>query len=444
MNISPEYQATLDYIYSFVDYSLTHQDHYDPAQFNLERMRAFTRELGAPHEAYPCLHIAGTKGKGSVAALCASALQMGGYRVGLYTSPHLEDYAERIQIDGCPIPHEALVALVHELKPRLEGSRLNTFEITTGLAMLYFARQTVDIAVFEVGLGGRLDATNIVTPLAAAITSLSLDHTQFLGDTLEQIAAEKAGIIKPGIPVVLAPQKPAAREVVQQIAAERGAPLVQVGQDLHFAAGAHSLEGQALTVWKGSQETPEDQKVHLMIPLLGFHQVENAAVAYTLLDTARGSGLRLGDDDIQAGFANVHWPARLELLRREPPVLVDAAHNRDAAEKLRRALDDYFPGRPLVMIFGVSADKDVGAFIEQLGPRLKQVVATRAEHPRAMPPEVLAERVRGLGIAAAAAPTVEAALPLALELAGEEALVLATGSVFLAAAVRQVWREQTG
>ena len=203
MDIETRYQETQDYLYSFVDFSMARAVRYSPELFNLDRMIEFAHYLGDPQKSYPIIHVAGTKGKGSVAAFCAGALQAAGYKVGLYTSPHLVDYAERIQINRQPISHPELIVLVDELRPFLDkGSQLTTFEITTALAFLYFARHGVDAAVIEVGLGGRLDATNIIIPQVSVITSLSYDHTQFLGDTLAEIAGEKAGIIKPGVPVV--------------------------------------------------------------------------------------------------------------------------------------------------------------------------------------------------------------------------------------------------
>jgi len=247
MDSKTSYQQTLDYLYSFVDYSLTRGLVISPEDFNLDRMREFMEYLGMPHLAYPVIHIAGTKGKGSVSAMCASALQVEGHQVGLYISPHLHDYTERIQFNGQPIAKANLVALVDEIRPYLDkGTQLTTFEITTALALLHFARMGATAVVAEVGLGGRLDATNIVKSSVSVITSISFDHVSVLGETLAEIAAEKAGIIKPGVPVVLAPQKDEARHVVEEIAEERHVPLIQVGRDYVFAPISHSLEGQSL------------------------------------------------------------------------------------------------------------------------------------------------------------------------------------------------------
>jgi len=451
MDIESRYQATLEYLYGFVDYSLTHADRYSPEKFDLGRMRTFAAHLGNPHTAYPILHVAGTKGKGSVSALCASALRQAGYKVGLYTSPHLQDYNERIQVDGEPVSHSTLVDMVDELRPYLDaGTELTTFEITTALAFLYFARQGVTAAIFEVGLGGRLDASNIITPLVSVITSISYDHTQFLGDTLTAIAGEKAGIIKAGVPVVLSPQQEEARMALERVAGERGAPVIQVGQDVLYAPGERSLTGQSLSVWPANQQAQVNefieggsaetwQPLRLSIPLLGYHQIENAATAYASLRTARGRGLTVSDAAIQRGFAQVDWPGRFEILSHDPLLVVDSAHNRDSALKLRLALDDYFPGLPVILIFGASEDKDIEGMFAELMPRVRQVVATRSYHPRALEPQALVEFAHRYGIPASVAPTIEEASEQALNLAAGDALVLAAGSIFVAAGVRETW-----
>ncbi|HEX7972996.1 MAG TPA: folylpolyglutamate synthase/dihydrofolate synthase family protein, partial [Anaerolineales bacterium] len=369
MEIETAYQEALDYLYSFVDYSLTRSFRNSPEKFDLGRMHQFLEILGQPQQRYPIIHVAGTKGKGSISAMCASALHAAGYRVGLYTSPHLQDYAERIQLDGQPIPHADLVALVGEIRPHLANlPNLTTFEITTALALLYFAKQRATSAVLEVGLGGRLDATNVVIPNVSVIASISYDHTNILGNTLSEIAAEKAGIIKPGVPVVVSPQKEEARQVVERIAAERGSNLIQVGRDYLFSQVSHSLNGgQELLIWPASQQSSVDAYMEsggsqgrgptrLKIPLLGYHQVENAATAYAALQVARENGIPIDEAAIQAGFARVSWPGRFEVLQRNPPVVIDSAHNRDSALKLRLALDDYFPGWPVVLVFGASED----------------------------------------------------------------------------------------
>ncbi len=451
MDVETEYQASLDYLYSFVDYSLTRNLRYSPEKFDLARMEALMERLNRPERQYPVIHVAGTKGKGSVSVMCASALRAQGYRTGFYTSPHLHEYTERIQIDGQPIGKQELVELVREIKPHVAAiERLTTFEITTALAFMYFARQKAGVAVIEVGLGGRLDATNVLPPLVSVITSLSMDHMNVLGDTLALIAAEKAGIIKPGRPVVMAPQNNEARLVVERIAAERGSSLVEIGRDTHYAPLSHSLDGQTLMVWNAKDQPLLDEYLEsgyttvwqptlLQIPLLGYHQVENAATAYETLQVARHEGLELSEEAIQKGMANVHWPGRFEILHRKPMIIVDSAHNRDSALKLRLAIDDYLPGKQVVLLFGASEDKDIYGMFAELLPRVRQVVATQSIHPRALDANKLVELAHQFGVRAQAVVPLEQALEKALALAGEEAVVVAAGSIFIAAAVREVW-----
>ncbi|HUF00666.1 MAG TPA: folylpolyglutamate synthase/dihydrofolate synthase family protein [Anaerolineales bacterium] len=453
------YNRALDYLYSFVDYSLKHISELAKAEFNLDRMFALMGELGEPQEKYPIIHVAGTKGKGSVAALCASALQGAGYKTGLYTSPHLWDYVERIQINGEPISHQQLVKLVEEVKPAVAKiPKLTTFEITTALGFLAFAKNNANAAVIEVGLGGRLDATNIVMPKVSVITSLSYDHMAVLGNTLGKIAGEKAGIIKEGVPVVSAPQTDEALEVVERVAKEKNCPFVLVGKDVKFERLTSSLDGQSLRLSSFPPALPgadqpgrcasgasvfpsqELQSIELTIPLLGVHQIENAAIAYAALRT---SGIPILDEAIQKGFAQVKWPARFEVLRREPPVIVDSAHNPDSALRLRETLDEYIPERPVILLLCALEDKDISGMLEELKPRLECVVATRADHPRAPSAAWIAEQVRQAGIPVEAVTPVLNALERALELAGEQKVVLSAGSVAFAGEVSAAWRKRT-
>lgn len=435
------YNQALDYLYSFVDYSLKHISELAKAEFNLDRMFALMAELGNPQANYPIIHVAGTKGKGSVAALCASALQAAGYRTGLYTSPHLWDYVERIQIDGQPISHEQLVELVEWVKPAVANiPKLTTFEITTALGMLAFAQNHVNAAVIEVGLGGRLDATNIVTPNVSVITSLSYDHMAVLGNTLGEIAGEKAGIIKQGVPVISAPQTDEALQVLERVAKEKHSPFILVGNDVKFERLKSSLDGQSLHV--STFHFPRStlsHSVELTIPLLGSHQIENAATAYTTLKT---SAISISDEAIQRGFARVKWPARFELLRREPPVIVDSAHNRDSARRLCETLDEYFPDIPVILIFCALEDKDIPGMLEELKPRLERVVATQADHPRAPSAEWIAQQVEKAGVPVEAVAAVASALDRALELAREQKIILSAGSVAFAGEVSAAWRNR--
>jgi dihydrofolate synthase/folylpolyglutamate synthase len=435
MDAETAYNQALDYLYSFVDYSLKKSSELARADFHLERMFALMEALGNPQKAYPIVHVAGTKGKGSTSALAAAALQAEGYKTGLYTSPHLQDYVERIRVNGQPISHEELVDLVEQVKGAVASiPKLTTFEITTALGFLHFAQQNVDAAVIEVGLGGRLDATNVILPKVSVITSLSYDHMAVLGNTLTAIAGEKAGIIKEGVPVVSSPQKEEALTVLERVAAERHAPLTLVGREVLYRAGDHSLDGQSLQVWTDGREP-----VGLRLPLLGAHQVVNAATAYAAL---WASGLAVSEAGLRQGFAMVAWPCRFEIVRREPPVILDSAHNTDSFEKLAQTLEDYFPGRTVSLIFGSSEDKDIGGMIGTLRPRLSRIIATKAVHPRALEPQNILATAKELGIPAEMAASVELALRRALELSAKDgSIVLSAGSMFVTAEVKTEWEK---
>jgi dihydrofolate synthase/folylpolyglutamate synthase len=435
MDAETAYNQALDYLYSFVDYSLKKSSELARADFHLERMFALMEALGNPQKAYPIVHVAGTKGKGSTSALAAAALQAEGYKTGLYTSPHLQDYVERIRVNGQPISHEELIDLVEQVKGAVASiPKLTTFEITTALGFLHFAQQNVDAAVIEVGLGGRLDATNVILPKVSVITSLSYDHMAVLGNTLTAIAGEKAGIIKEGVPVVSSPQKEEALAVLERVAAERHAPLTLVGREVLYRAGDHSLDGQSLQVWTDGREP-----VGLRLPLLGAHQVVNAATAYAAL---WASGLAVSEAGLRQGFAMVAWPCRFEIVRREPPVILDSAHNTDSFEKLAQTLEDYFPGRTVSLIFGSSEDKDIGGMIGTLRPRLSRIIATKAVHPRALEPQNILATAKELGIPAEMAASVELALRRALELSAKDgSIVLSAGSMFVTAEVKTEWEK---
>lgn len=453
MDTETAYNHALDYLYSFVDYSLKHASELAKADFNLDRMRALMAALGNPQDTYPIIHVAGTKGKGSTAAFCASALQAAGRKVGLYTSPHLLEFGERIQINGEPVSHAELAELVELVKPEVAKiPLLTTFEITTALGFLHFAHKKVDAAVIEVGLGGRLDATNIVTPRVSVITSLSYDHTAVLGNTLAQIAAEKAGIIKPGIPVVSSPQKPEALEVLEKVAAERGCELTLVGRDVTCTSGTHSLKGQDFEIQQlvQTQHSPNVslQYATFCIPLLGLHQVENATTAYAALQK---SGFNLSSAEIAKGFAEVRWQCRFEIASRtEPIVIFDAAHNEDSFRRLTETLEEYFPGRKVVLIFGVSEDKHIAAMLGAIKDKIDRLIVTRADHPRALEPEKIIETVisggvEGEGGVRKPVPNVEMEIVVPVEMALARALeiaknngsiVLSAGSMFVTAEVK--------
>lgn len=413
-----------------------------PGDFTLERIRRLMAALGQPQQGYASVHVAGTNGKGSVSALCAAALQAGGHRVGLFTSPHLHGPLEGISVNGQMVTGEDLDAPFQKMLPHLESAQGWTqFEVTAALAFQYFADAGVDVAVIEVGLGGRLDATNMLVPTVSVITPIDYDHTSILGDRLGRIAGEKAGIIKQGVTVVMAPQVAEARQVIAEEAKAKKATLIEVGVDILFERGEANLSGQDVRVWPALR--PE-QALELRIALLGAHQAENTAVACAALWAGRDGGQEVSDEAIRKGFAAVRWPGRFEVLQADPALIVDAAHSPHAARALRSSLEDYFPGKAVVLVLGVSADKDLAGIIEPLRPRIARAIATQSIHPRAMPAAVLQARLAGLGLQAEGQPDAAQALQIALEAACQDEVVLVCGSVFLVEQIRELYSMARG
>ncbi|MEX1071629.1 MAG: folylpolyglutamate synthase/dihydrofolate synthase family protein [Anaerolineales bacterium] len=442
------------------DLGARRQDSMSAADFTLERIQSLITALGDPQQKYPSLHIAGTNGKGSVAAFCASAFQVQGYKIGRFTSPHLRGALKGISIDGEVVSDIELDETFDQIRPHLGPSLAWThFEVVTALAFMHFARVGVDAAVIEVGLGGRLDATNVLTPLVSVITPIDFDHTSILGNTLAAIATEKAGIIKADVPVVVSPQAPEARTAIQKIANDMQAPVTEVGRDILFARDGFDLNGQALRVW--SADHP-DHSHNLRIGLHGAHQVANAATAFTALQLGIQRGLQINQASIEKGFAAARWPGRFEIFQTNPPVVLDTAHSPAAARALRAALDDYFPTttsslrggeereafRPneaisstavnnVTVVLGVSADKDLAGLMEPLRPRLAKIVATQSSHPRAMPASELVLKLAGLAFSAQPEPDPAKAVSLASSLAASESVLLCFGSVFLIEQIRE-------
>ncbi|MGQ9457927.1 MAG: bifunctional folylpolyglutamate synthase/dihydrofolate synthase [Anaerolineae bacterium] len=448
------YAEALRYLYSFTDYEKKVSYTYSDTVWDLRRMEDLLALLGNPHRQFLTVHIAGTKGKGSTAAMTESILRAGGLRTGLYTSPHLHTFRERIAVGGEKITQEDVVALVEALKPYVaQVPGLTTFELITSLAFRHFANRKVEVGVMEVGLGGRLDATNVIRPAVCIITSLSYDHTHLLGHTLAEIAREKAGIIKEHTPVICAPQEPEALAVIQEVCQEKEAPLILVGQDWQWQAGPADLEGQFFGLrWAGEEPVPHHGN-GFWIPLLGAHQLTNATLAVAAVhELNRHLGSRaVGEAAIRAGLRQVRWPARLEILGQRPFVVVDGAHNADSSQKLVAALHRHFTYENLILLFGASADKDLPGMFTHLLPEASAVIFAQAHHPRAMPAADLARMAEAfLRERGASHPpvyestTVAEALAEALDLAGPQDLICATGSLFLAAEVRMAWARRQG
>lgn len=421
------------FLASFPDLGARPQGHMRSADFTLDRMQFLVQALGHPERQYPGLHIAGTNGKGSVSAFCAAALQAQGYRLGRFTSPHLAGALAGITVNASSIPEADLEATFNEMLPHLEQRQDWTqFEIVTALAFAHFARVRVDAAVIEVGLGGRLDATNVLTPLVSVITPIDYDHTCILGTKLAEIAAEKAGIIKEGVPVVLSPQPDEALASILHIAKEKRAQVIEVGKGLRFRRISSGLDGQVCVFSNHNQKV-----TRLKIGMLGLHQVENAATAFAALQAANQRGLEVSTAAIERGFAAVRWPGRFELVCDDPPVVLDAAHTPAAAQALRAGLDEYFPERPVILVLGVSADKDLAGIIEPLRARIASAIATQAAHPRAIQAGELQGRLGRFGVQATSEPDPSQALRKAIDLSRENHVVLVCGSVFLVEAIEQ-------
>jgi dihydrofolate synthase/folylpolyglutamate synthase len=427
------YQEAIDYINSYTDYEKVGMPH-DPAFYDLRRVDELLAYLGTPHHQAGSVHITGTNGKGSVAAMVASALTACGYTTGLYTSPHLHTWRERIRVDGELISEEELARLVERLKPQVETvnqkatyGKLTTFEFLTALAFAYFGQKGVKFQVLEVGMGGKFDATNVITPVVCIITPISFDHMDVLGSTLAEIAAEKSGIIKPGSTVVLSPQPDEAAEVIRETCQGCRAQLITVGGDVTWQGLGFDLARQLLRVQgrKGSYE--------LSLPLLGQHQLDNAATAVAALEVLADKGFNISREGIIDGLGRVSWPGRLQILSRHPLVVVDGAHNIGAARRLKQSIEQYFDFDRAILVIGASLDKDIASIISELFPLFDQVIVTRSRHPRAMATAPLAAEFARHGVKAEVVADVPSALSRALALAGGKDLVCVAGSLFVVA-----------
>ncbi|MGV8027306.1 MAG: bifunctional folylpolyglutamate synthase/dihydrofolate synthase [Anaerolineaceae bacterium] len=442
------YDQALDFIYSKIDFSFTKQQRYSEEVFNLDRMRIFMQKLGNPQNTYKTVHVAGTKGKGSISAMIASTLLASGYRTGFYSSPHMVDYTERIQVNGNPIPQEGFIQTINQMYPLIQESQgLTTFEITTAVAFQYFREMQIDIGVIEVGLGGRLDATNIINPEVSVIASISLDHMGILGNTLEVIAGEKAGIIKKDIPVVVSPQKASVTAVFEQFAMEKKAPLIKSNEIIEFTDRKSDLVNQQFKIIYPRNISKDiksqlKEKIQLSIPLLGKHQMENAGTAFCALKILQEKGYTITDQTIQKGFQTVFWPGRFEILRKNPFLIIDAAHNNDSSQRLAETVQELFPNKKIILLFGASEDKDIQGMLNNFSKITRLIILTRSTHPRAAKPEIIQQILQTLSCDTIIIEDIQQALEFALEQIQKEDIILASGSVFVAAAIRELWFEK--
>ncbi|WP_296627216.1 folylpolyglutamate synthase/dihydrofolate synthase family protein [uncultured Negativibacillus sp.] len=399
-------------------------------RYGLEKLQQALHLLGDPHHHTEFVHIAGTNGKGSTAAMTASVLQTAGYRTGLYTSPHLMRYNERMHIDGVPISDEDFVEAASQVQRVCEqlGGVPIVFEVLTLMALWYFAQQHCDIVVLEVGIGGLLDSTNVIpSPKVAIITQLGMDHTETLGNTLEEIAAQKGGIVKEGTPTVMALQEPSAVAVVQQICDKYHAPLALADPERLRVLDA-SVAGQTL----------EDREYgKLMLPLAGAHQRKNAANVLEAVAMLRTQGYRISDDDVREGIAKTVWPARFERLSTAPDFILDGGHNPQCLHAATAALREYYPGQKVVFLVGMMADKDTDHMLAEMASIAKSFVCIRPDSPRAMQPQLLAQQLtERFHLPACACGSVREGIAEATRQAGKEGVVCALGSLYLAGEVR--------
>ncbi len=389
----------------------------------LERTRALLAALGNPENSLKFVHITGSNGKGSTAAMLASVLTAAGYRTGLFTSPHLYRFNERFQVNGVPIPDEALARITGRVLTAADTlpEHPTEFELMTAIGFLWFAESACDIVVLEVGLGGRLDSTNVIpAPEAAVIANIGLEHTAILGSTLAAIAGEKAGILKLGCRAVLYAQSREAEEVVERVCAEKSIPLTTT-DPAQLTLLCSSLDGQRFT-YRG--------RGPLLLPLLGEYQLHNAMTVLDTVDALRAKGWRISEEAIRGGLAAAKWPGRLELVRRRPDLIIDGGHNPQCAQALAASLRRLYGDKKLIFLIGVLADKDWQSMVGAVLPIAKSVVAVRPESERAKDENELAAYVRAQGVPAEAHATIGEALTAALALAGPEDAVCAWGSLY--------------
>jgi dihydrofolate synthase/folylpolyglutamate synthase len=435
------YADAVRWIYERIDYERIPPVRASP-HFQLERVRRLLDLIGAPQQRIRAVHIAGTKGKGSTAAMLASVLQSSAIRSGLFISPHLVVFEERMTVDGQRPDREDLISLVEELQQRLEAAPKDLkdapptyFEVATLLAWMYFDRQQVDLVVLETGLGGRLDCTNVCNPVVTVITNIGLDHTAILGDTLEKIASEKAGIIKQGVPVITGVTQPEVIRLCEGKAKSCGAAMIRLHQDIQVEVATSSRQMQIINV-----TTPHRQHDGLPLPLIGTHQAENASLAVAVADLLSETDSRITSATIREGLNRTSWPLRFEVVPGSPTVILDAAHNPDAVRAVIQTLNNgSWPERPRVLIFGASREKDVKSMLGLLLPEFDHVVLTTFQNnPRSFSPEDLEKIVSSFNPSAtiAVAETTAEALDIARRTATVDGLVFATGSVFLAAECR--------
>lgn len=408
------YQQEVEYLYSLQKFGV---------KLGLSKIFDLLNALGNPHEGQKYIHIGGTNGKGSVAAFIASILKQAGLKVGLYSSPHLVRFTERFRINNEEIPHEKAVALIRQLRnAAIPEDPPTFFEATTAMAMAYFAGEKTDIAIMEVGMGGRLDATNVITPLVSVITNISMEHQLVLGSRLLDIAYEKAGIIKEGVDVVTGATRPAVTGIFQSICREKGSPLWRVGRDVAYRTTASGLHYYGLN----------HRLNGLQLGLMGKFQARNAVVALAVIERLEQKGLKISSQDIREGLKDTVWPGRMQVVARNPTIVLDGAHNPAAIRALAGSITAGFEYRRLILVIGVMEDKAIRLLLKGIVPVSDHVIYTRPVYPRAASPETLMNEASSLGIPGEVALFLSGALERAMDMADSRDLILVCGSLFTA------------
>ena len=438
------YQAALRYLDDRPNLERVRQDKIGSDTFKLDRLRAILDRLDSPHRDLKFVHIAGSKGKGSTVEMLTSALEACGYAVGVFTSPHLVDVRERIRLGRTPIPEQAFMGALSRVRHASETvakkqGEATFFELMTAAAFVFFAEQAVDLAILEVGLGGRLDCTNVVMPEVCGLTEIQLEHTSILGETLEEIAREKAGIMKPGVTAITAPQKPEVIEVFREVAEQTGATLAVLGEDVEYSCRFESSHDRGPHA-RICVSTERSEFEHISVPLGGEHQAPNCGLALAILDKLRERGFETPERDVAAGLAETPSNGRMEVVHLQPRIMIDGAHNPESVEALIRAIGAQVKYDSMVVIFGCATDKNVEGMLEQIGRGADKIIFTRSgANARAADPDRLRRDYEAAtGKMAQTSETLKEAINMAARAVARDDLILITGSFYLAGEAKRL------
>ena len=413
-----DYQGTLQYLFNLERFGM---------KLDLSNITSILNGLGNPHLKFPSIHVAGTNGKGSVAAVLHSILCESGYKAGLYTSPHLVDFRERIRVGRELVEKNFIYDFVERLRKEIDEKHYTFFEVTTAIAFEYLAQKKVDLAIVETGLGGRLDATNMIKPVISIITNIGREHTKQLGNAIAQIAKEKAGIVKHSVPTITAADQPEALEAIRSVCAEKNSELIHVQDGSGYSVLNSSINGSKFSFSSDSLEYQD-----LELNLAGEHQVLNAVTALTAIEKLNQLGWKVEEPAIRSGLKQVNWRARLEVFRKEPLVLLDVAHNPAGIKAMIKALHQFFPEKQVIFVFGVMQDKDHHSMLKEICKKAKFVVLTKPDYKRAAEPEALEEVLIQMDAPYEVISTVKQAYLFTLKCAKTEDIICITGSHFTA------------